>query len=513
MKTRKLFTLSLGFALGAALPGTLSCRAPAEVDCSNGFDGEEPAGDEGCRAKHGWEVGYCTDGTCSGELEVLSDGCTETAPPLDCWLCEGREGGECEEVAETSGETTEGTEETTDGMETTEGMETSGTETTGGECEESADCGGATPLCEAGSCVGCGEGESVSCSSEYPETPACEEGSGECVVCTEEDVSACTAEAPVCDGGVCVACTEHSQCASGACELDSGECFEGEAVHVDGDNGGCSDSSWGTEEVPFCTIGAAVEDVGEYGGIVLHEMTGASYEESADIVGGEGIAFVGAVGEEPVWENEGVLPSLQARFGAKVFVDGVKFLDSSSSAISISNAGSSVYATHIWAAKSDGVPISVVDNGYLYVRDSFVSAGEGTLDAVSVTAGTFDIAYSTIGAGLGGSASGVYCQNGGDGSSVKKTFIVNLGAAPEMDCEGASMEEVFLEADASEPFGEDSNWFTDFTNGDLHLTANAPAELATFATWAEGDPKTDIDGEPRNAVEGEAGYVGADVPN
>ncbi|NVB40463.1 hypothetical protein G6O69_21665 [Pseudenhygromyxa sp. WMMC2535] len=248
---------------------------------------------------------------------------------------------------------------------------------------------------------------------------------------------------------------------------------------------------------------------------MLHEMTDGGYQESVDVSGAMVLAFVGAEGEEPVWRNEGTVPSLEARNGAKLFVDGVKFLDSLDSAISISNAGSSVYATHIWAAKSDDVPI-VVDNGYLYVRDSFVSSansGGGTLDAVSVGLATFDILYSTIGAGLGGSANGISCGSGGDGSSVKKTFIVNLGAAPEIDCEGASMEEVFLEADASEPFGEDSNWFTDFANGDFHLTANAPAELATFATWAEGDPKTDIDGEPRNAVVGEAGYVGADVPN
>jgi hypothetical protein len=59
----------------------------------------------------------------------------------------------------------------------------------------------------------------------------------------------------------------------------------------------------------------------------------------------------------------------------------------------------------------------------------------------------------------------------------------------------------------------DIAWFIDYPVGQMHLSDLAPPAIATAAVWSSGDPKTDIDGQSRPAVDGATDFAGADVAN
>jgi hypothetical protein len=198
-----------------------------------------------------------------------------------------------------------------------------------------------------------------------------------------------------------------------------------------------------------------------------------------------------------------------------LFTHKIAFQESTSSALLIS-AGGSGYVTSCRISNSSQAAISVSD-GTLFVQNSFVGIQNFNVPAVSLTSGTVEIEYSTLGTvGGGANSSAVLCTNGGGGSSIRNSIALTFSAAPEIMCAGATLEDVFLEADANEPFSDTSTWFADFPNGDFHIADNAPTAftepLSTFATWTAGDPLVDIDGDPRVGIDGEPDYAGADVP-
>ena len=99
-------------------------------------------------------------------------------------------------------------------------------------CQTANECDLATPYCVMppdGTCSErCTEDSECPGKGQGAEHQFCEAEA--CVECrTAND---CTAATPVCSGGACVACTEHDQCASGACRTD-GTCATGDHVaHV-----------------------------------------------------------------------------------------------------------------------------------------------------------------------------------------------------------------------------------------------------------------------------------------
>jgi len=77
-----------------------------------------------------------------------------------------------------------------------------------------------------------------------------------------------------------------------------------------------------------------------------------------------------------------------------------------------------------------------------------------------------------------------------------------------LDCEDAVVTDT-TEAEAP-AFMDD--WFGSIDEGNLSLTADGQAEFTDIATWREGDPLVDIDGDPRPNEEGASDFAGADVP-
>lgn len=93
------------------------------------------------------------------------------------------------------------------------------------DCVEHTHCDAATPLCVAGSCVPCTDGDTGQCAARDTATPLCAPD-GMCVQCTAADESACTEG--VCDllartcttqgpgsAGPCAPCVNDRQCRAG----------------------------------------------------------------------------------------------------------------------------------------------------------------------------------------------------------------------------------------------------------------------------------------------------------
>ncbi|NJL71530.1 MAG: hypothetical protein HC888_07875 [Candidatus Competibacteraceae bacterium] len=379
----------------------------------------------------------------------------------------------------------------------------------------SSECNGATPLCENGDCVACGDATGVSCADDYPDTPVCDVA-GACVECTVDDVSACPAEMPACVGNVCVPCTEHEQCPESACEIELGSCMPTDRVwHVDGDTVNCGTAD-GSESAPFCTITAAIAQItdGAKGTLILHELDNdQTYDESATIGAATVIAFLAADGEFPVWRG-GAGNALRADEGASIYVHRISFRSASSSAMVVT-LGGHISVSRCTVAKSIDHGI-LISGGSISLVNSFVSVDALDASAVNLDQGTLNAVYSTLSASAIG-APALSCTNGGTGSQIRNSLIVSLDPnSPEVSaCNSATVVDSATETMLGDNVALGSmmaSWFTSFNSGDLHLTGSAPAAISDAAVWRNGDPATDIDGQPRPNADGTADFTGADIP-
>src|SRR5690606_13214367 len=102
------------------------------------------------------------------------------------------------------------------------------------------------------------------------------------------------------------------------------------------------------------------------------------------------------------------------------------------------------------------------------------------------------------------------CTNPGS-VEVRNSIVVNQGGTPpdELACVGASVLDTATEAEVG---SFDIGWFVGFNGGDFHLTASGSTAFAGIAQWTAGDPRTDIDGDPRPQADGAEDHAGADVP-
>lgn len=87
-------------------------------------------------------------------------------------------------------------------------------------------------------------------------TPVCDTETGQCVVCTAADTSACTGTSPVCHAdNTCYGCMAHSECGSSACLVDGSCANKSDVAYVDPrgtDNPTCDQSA------PCLTLSAAL---------------------------------------------------------------------------------------------------------------------------------------------------------------------------------------------------------------------------------------------------------------
>jgi hypothetical protein len=280
-----------------------------------------------------------------------------------------------------------------------------------------------------------------------------------------------------------------------------GSCLPDDRVwHVDGDGG-----------QDFLSIGQALLQIGfgESGTIVVHEREGGSaYAEALAIADGRVAALIAAPGERPFLENDSGT-TLLVETGAEVYAQGL--LVAGIEPIRVEDAALVLDEAEVQGSVSAGVQLAA--DARLIGRNSILlSSGSDNFfgPALAVDASRFELVYSTLIGRLANPA--LVCVNGTAGSFLRNSLIGSEGAGPAIDCIELTLLNNALE-DASLFPGNTTigellpEWFVGGTN--YHLSAEAPAEIATAAVRQAGDPPADIDGELRPA-EGETDYAGAD---
>lgn len=342
------------------------------------------------------------------------------------------------------------------------------------------------------------------CAELDPMTPLCVAGA--CVACTPENPVVCDDQLLLCDGdtNACVPCTEHEQCASGACELAMGRCFpEDFVVTVDGDGG-----------ADYTSIAAAVGDVddGLHGVIVVHELNGAgTYQTPGGLIvgGGKTIALLAAPGEAPIIQGTGGNAGLRVEVaGTVVYVDGLEVSNSAAQGLVVDEALAWVDRSRI--VGNDGGGIVAQSSAELTLRNCFVGGAAADVDAVGVTNSNIEMLYTTVGGGtvLGGRARALFCQ-GTSTANVRNGILVSADPMPEVECTGATLTNSATEAEVG---NLNIGWFNGYAAGNFALSASGAMVFADVAVWQTGDPTTDIDGDARPTSDGAMDYAGADVP-
>lgn len=465
-----------------------ACRRDLPNHCAN------LAGDDTCSSRGQGQF-------CSGCV-LDNDGCVDVLPSTECHAVSGP-------MDESSGSGDSGTAGSTDGSSDTEVEPSTGsTATTDGPCTVDEDCtDAAAPYCDpAGACVGCDgtEEPDAACAGTDPGNPLCVGGA--CVACTAEDASVCDAELLLCDedANSCVACTEHGQCASGACELAVGRCFPADSTRltVDGDVGSGAD---------FASIVAAVASVpdGGYGVITVHELDMADTYLGANIEG-QTIALLAASGEAPIVQGTAGNPGLRVQGPETVlYVDGLR-LSGNTAGLGLDVDGATVWLDRSRIVQNAGGGLLGSSAASLTLRNCFVGGGAQDVDAIAVNSSTLDMLYTTVGGGgvLAGQARALFC-GGGATASARNSILVSADPVSDVECPGVTLTTSATEADIG---NLDVAWFNGYAAGDFSLSASGTSTFADIAQWRDGDPAIDIDGDARPDVDGTADFAGADVP-
>jgi hypothetical protein len=375
-------------------------------------------------------------------------------------------------------------------------------------CVESSECAAEMPLCEAGDCVACGDGVETSCAADYPDTPICDT-SGQCVECTDEDVSACAPETPTCEANVCVPCREHEQCPDSACNMATGACMPVDNVWwVDNTAPGGD----GSEMDPFNAFGPALVAVEAAGGegTIFASGSGGNYLSPITINPGQTIAIIGDDAVTLSVAGQAVLVDS----GAVGMLSGIRVIGGTSG---VNCQGGQVWLDKVVVLDSIGMVGGgiVANGGDIVLRNSFIGGNSSTAPAALVGQGTISILYSTLATGI--DAPAVECLLDGANVIIRNSVVVSRSGTDEtQSCAGANITTSALEmpivGNTDLPTMTDTSWFQNFNAGNFRLSGTQPAEISTAAIWLTGDPSTDIDGNPRPTIDGMLDHAGADVP-
>ncbi|MEX1367185.1 MAG: hypothetical protein AB1Z98_28920 [Nannocystaceae bacterium] len=316
----------------------------------------------------------------------------------------------------------------------------------------------------------------------------------------------CDAELLLCDedANACVSCTEHEQCASGACELAVGRCFpEDVVVHVDQDGG-----------QDFSSVTVAVGSIGDgmAGVIVVHEagMDGlTAYQGLVQVDGGKTIALLAAAGEAPILQGTGVNPGVRAQDAeTTLYVDGIGISGNAGGVgLEVDGATAGVDRSRIDDNNGGGVQAQSMAN--LTLRNCFVGGIAADVDAIALNEADLTMLYTTVGGGsvVSGRTRALFCD-GASVASVRNSILVSLDTMSEVECPTVTLTTSATEAEV----GFSAAWFDGYAAGEFSLSASGMTTFEGLAQWQAGDPATDIDGDARPDVDGTADYAGADVP-
>ncbi len=480
-------------------------------------------GDVTCEERYGAERAFCQRASCGSTMG--GDGCVPARPSSDaCYSpCGGGvslpDDASCIDDDSTSTTADPSGESTTTASASDSGTEETSTSTGTPPCTSNDECtDAAVPFCEplSGECVACDglADPDGACAGVDPLLPLCVGGA--CVACTPENPLVCDEQLLLCDGGTnaCVPCTEHGQCGSGACELDVGTCFPDDfVVHVDGDGG--------QDYMDVATAVAAV-GAGGYGVIVVHELDGAaSYQDALVIDGGKHIALLAASGEAPIVQGTGGNPGVRVEgAGTVLYTEGL-WVVGNTMGLGLRVNGALAWVDRSRIVQNSGGGVLAEAGAQLVLRNCFVGDGTNGDNALTVDGTTSmpsaEVVYTTLASGVDNfiDVFPVYCDGIVD-VSIRNSLLVSFDNSIEIECPMATVtstaSEALIPGVGNSALGSvGADWFVDIDIGNFHLN-NPPGMLATTAQWSTGDPLTDIDADPRPAVDGSPDYAGADVP-
>jgi len=500
---RPLFSTALAVALGAP-----ACWVYDPSHCAS------QAGDASCAAGQ-----YCD--ACQGERH----GCVDVQPIATCYAPSAQASSGSES------DSTQGTTLVVDSTDETTSS-TGAVDTTAGStgilgCTDDDDCmDGGAPFCGPdGACVTCdalGDADGA-CAAVDGNTPVC--AGGVCVQCTPDSASACAGQAPVCVDNSCVACSEHSQCPDSACRLDGdevGSCFDVADVIM-------------IENAMDLSNALAQLDSGGRAVMVLSPGT---YGVTISIGGSAEVAVLGAEGGTPVVSGNGsravdvfgsaivYLANVQvdnnagdgvACSGTAVWIDDASVENNPQLGLT-STGGCGVHSRRSVFANNGGGGINCLA-GELALENSAVglngNAFASSVGGVRVDGTAMTIIYSSIVANeaLSDPRGSLSCTGGATGE-VRNSIVVSGGSSVDA-CDAiafatSAVDDPAIGGTTTDVGPAMNGWFVDLGLADFHLTMQGRAAMEGIAIWQDGDPVTDVDGDPIDL--GILGYPGYDQP-
>ncbi|WP_165704190.1 hypothetical protein [Enhygromyxa salina] len=282
--------------------------------------------------------------------------------------------------------------------------------------------------------------------------------------------------------------------------------------YVDADDNACSNAGPGSSEMPLCDLLTGLGKIGasEKGTIILRDTPGNTYEETLLVSSGRTVAIVGkGAMERPVWSDGSEDYALAVQNNAIVYLSGVRIEAAVSRGVEVAQAQVWIQRSEIVNNAGGGI---LVNGGALTVENSFVG-GSSSQPALNVQSGTSQVNYSTLALGPVVPSAALFCVDGTD-TSVRNSIIVSTHATPEVNCPNVTISSSALEMTMGDnvALGDvEINWFSDYLQGEFLLVAGVyPPAIETAASWATGDPTTDIEGDTRPALDGTPDFAGAD---
>lgn len=417
------------------------------------------------------------------------------------------------------------------------------------ECTMDAQCADpAAPFCVNESCVACDGADepNVACAGKDPAAPVCNDGT--CVECNADDKTLCQGNKPVCGAdNVCTACTEHSECADTACNLETGACFAPDYV-IYVDRVAPCDVGDGTMAMPFCKISQAFEkmlgdDVAL--GWTIKIKSGNYVEEPLVVPEGALVAMSSWDGIQPkIRATPGSGPTLSVANATKLFIDNLAFnLNDESNGVvcasadvwidnsrMASNANQGYESTDCNSRirksvvfKNGGGGIASYGAGGTWITNSFVTSnGSPILEEYggirSAQGNEMHVNFSTVvnNVTLAGPRS-LQCTPDAGPGDVRNSVLIAFGGMSSVDCAGgtfsnSALDEGKIDGDTNLAVTvvDIMTFFNPQNNG--VYTAKADTALKDLALWMTGDPRTDFDGTARTDADGSPEFAGADKP-
>lgn len=481
--------------------------------------------------------------------------------------------GDSEPTLSAPSTTTDGPPTSTSGDptgETTTGDPTIGPSTTSVTATTHDDCGvcpESTPFCgSGGQCIGCTglAAEGTSCADLDPTKPFCDGGGG-CVGCNAEnpcadgvchpDLGVCVEcftagdcpEKAACDEQThtCSTCSEHSDCPGSACELDKSICFpEDSAQWYVGPAGQCGAKSCEFGQ-PCCDLADAMNLLTASPAThhIIHLAPG-SYASTLALTSAKRLAVFGAPGTTIATATGGdPLIFVGDLMGANM-IDAKLFL----SRLKLSGAGPVAFrcyqAVAAWLddvelRDFDGASIDA-DKCHLTARrsrfihnnsgieigsEALVSLENDVISNMTIgpsltvqIGGALEATYITVAQQNPVSAGLLSCPGAGS-VFIRNSALLSDQMGQYIDCVAVPVLERSIvsddllvdvpgvvELEPDQVAQQFSDWFLDY------LVPFPRSALAGVALWTAGDPKTDIDGLARPAVDPSPDYAGAHLP-